>query len=71
MTGLIDTLVGLAALARLALRTGGRVSGANAHPYWRWRHDTAEGTGPDRARLRRGHALIEYARWVGRMRRLR
>ena len=72
MNALIDTLVGLIALTALAVRTGGRVGGANAHPYWRWRRDTAEG-GPDTPEPpgSRLHATLEYARWVGRMRRLR
>ncbi|MEM7756286.1 MAG: hypothetical protein AAF297_11685 [Planctomycetota bacterium] len=69
MTAFTDTVVGLFALFVLAVRTGFRVSGPNAHPYWRWRHDTAQGKSA--APTSQSHAVLEYARWIGRMRRLR
>ncbi|MEM1185968.1 MAG: hypothetical protein AAGI53_13335 [Planctomycetota bacterium] len=68
MTTLVDTIVGFIAIALLAARTGFRTSGSRIHPYWRWRKDTAEG--PE-AQADRWEKLVEYARWIGRMRRLR
>jgi len=72
LTALIDTAVGLFALSVLAVRTRGRVAGPAAHPYWKWRHDTARG-GPalPPPPTSAARATLEYARWVGRMRRLR
>lgn len=56
-------------LLRLAWATGFRLRGK----YWRWRRETAFGT--DAARMpdaaARREAILEYGRWVGRMRRMR
>jgi hypothetical protein len=63
----LGELVGGAwALALLALRSGLRFRGA----YWTWRMQTAFGRGmpASRAELLRG--LIEYARWMHRVRRM-
>ena len=61
----IETLGGLWLLLVLGLRTRFRMRGR----YWSWRHETAFGRGePDRAEKRR--AVIHYARWLWRMRRL-
>jgi hypothetical protein len=62
---LIDTLTGLCDLARLALISRLNFKG----PYWRWRLHTAFGRGhPPRPEMTRG--ILDYARWIRRMRRL-
>jgi hypothetical protein len=65
MTHLLDTLIGLVVIAGLLVRTRGRTD----HPYWRWRRETAIGSGPPPTSNAR--AVLHYARWIGRMRRLR
>ncbi|MCP3904231.1 MAG: hypothetical protein GY715_11420 [Planctomycetes bacterium] len=67
MRFLIDTLGGLWELALLGARTGFRIRG----PYWRWRIETAFGSDPGRRppRRQRVHAVLEYARWIYRMKR--
>jgi hypothetical protein len=67
MRWLLDTLGGLFELARLGVRTRFRLSG----PYWRWRRETAFGADPSRRPPWRQqlHAILEYGRWVHRMRR--
>lgn len=64
MRWLLDTLGGVYELARLGVLTRFRFRGA----YWQWRLHTAFGKGmPARARL--WHDVLEYGRWVHRMRR--
>lgn len=65
---MIETLGGLWELALLAARSRFRLRGR----YWRWRYETAFGSDPAvrpprRQRLR---AVLEYGRWVYRMKRL-
>jgi len=66
----METLGGLWALFVLGLRSGFRL---RSSPYWRWRMETAFGT--DRARWptrrERVAAMLEYGRWVYRMKRRR
>jgi hypothetical protein len=66
---LIDTFGGLWELVLLACRSRFRLRGA----YWRWRTETAFGLDPARrpSRLERWRAILEYARWVYRMKRAR
>jgi hypothetical protein len=60
----LDLLGGLYELARLAILTRFRFKG----PYWQWRLHTAFGRGyPPRAELI--WSVLEYGRWVHRMRR--
>jgi hypothetical protein len=62
----LDTLWALYELARLAVITRCRFSGA----YWTWRWQTA--LGPDASRISRAErwrAILHYGRWVARMRR--
>lgn len=63
----IHTILGLGELLRLGVLSRFRLRGA----YWTWRRQTAWGPWgpPTRADGRR--ALLEYARWVRTMRRLR
>lgn len=64
MGRLLDTLGGLYQLARLAVITGFRFRG----PYWTWRMHTAFGKHhPSRAEV--VASVLEYGRWVHRMRR--
>jgi hypothetical protein len=69
MRWLIDTLGGLYELAVLGFRTGFRLSG----PYWRWRRETAFGADASRRPPWRQQiaAILEYGRWVYRMKRHR
>ena len=61
----LDTLGGTWQLVRLAVLTGFRFKG----PYWQWRLHTAFGRGyPGRGELVR--SVLEYGRWVHRMRKL-
>jgi hypothetical protein len=63
----IETLGGLWELLRLALKTRCRLRGK----YWRWRHETAFGSDPAKmpSRRDRWRAMLDYGRWVHRMRR--
>ncbi len=69
MRGVLNTLGGLWELARLGVQTRFKFTG----PYWRWRIDTAFGTDPVRwpPRRQRLHAMLDYARWMYRMKRRR
>jgi hypothetical protein len=64
----IDTLGGIGELLLIAARAGFRLN----RPYWRWRRETAFGP-PDAAqrlpRIARIRAMLEYGRWVYRMKR--
>jgi hypothetical protein len=55
------------ALLALAARSGLRVNSS----YWRWRHETAFGSGsfPRPPRMQRLRAMLDYGRWVYRMKR--
>jgi hypothetical protein len=61
----LDTLGGLYQLARLAVISRFRFRG----PYWTWRLHTAFGRGYPGTRLETARAVLEYGRWVHRMRR--
>ena len=65
----IETLGGLWQLARLALKTRCRLRGK----YWRWRYETAFGSDPAKmpGRRERWRAMLDYGRWLHRMRRFR
>lgn len=66
MTRPLDTVGALYELARLGVITRFRLRG----PYWRWRLHTAFGSGPapgGRAGMVR--SVLDYGRWVRRMRR--
>lgn len=64
MLWLLDTLGGLYQLARLGVVTRFRFRGA----YWHWRLHTAFGRGyPPRRELFR--SVLDYGRWMHRMRR--
>lgn len=65
MRSVLDTLGGVYELVRLGWVTRFRFSGA----YWQWRMQTAYGKGPRPGRGRMLHDVLEYARWVRRMRR--
>ena len=67
MRALIETVGGLWCLMRLAIQSRFRLRG----PYWRWRMETAFGHQPERSpsRWTRWRAVIDYGRWVYRMRR--
>jgi hypothetical protein len=65
MRGFFETLGGLWQLLRLGLLSKFRFGG----PYWKWRRHTAFGRGtPPRGELVRG--VLEYGRWMHRMRKL-
>jgi hypothetical protein len=66
MRDAIDTVVGLARILGLVLASGFRVRGA----YWSWRRHTAFGAGPEPRGMERVRAVLGYARWVARMRRM-
>jgi hypothetical protein len=61
----LDTVGGLYELARLGVITRFRFRG----PYWEWRLHTAFGRGYPASRLELVRAVLEYGRWVRRMRR--
>ncbi|MFK7960473.1 MAG: hypothetical protein AB8G96_08100 [Phycisphaerales bacterium] len=68
MRHLLDTIGGLWQLLRLGVLTGFRFRG----PYWQWRLETALGRDLKRrpGRAATVHMVLDYARWVHRMRRL-
>lgn len=67
MARMLEYVGGLWCLFMLALRSGFRMNSA----YWRWRNETAFGRDPaTRPPLRqRLLALLDYGRWVHRMKR--
>jgi len=69
MRSFLDTLGGLWQLALLAGKTRFRLTGA----YWRWRMETAFGSDHRRwpPRRQRIQAILDYARWLHRMKRAR
>ena len=69
MRNIAETLGGLWELGWLAVKTRFRLRGA----YWRWRQETAFGRDPSLrpSRWQRLCAILDYGRWVYRMKRLR
>ncbi len=65
MRWLIDTLGGLYELARLAILSRFRFSGA----YWQWRLHTAFGRGYPQSKAELTRSILDYGRWVYRARR--
>jgi hypothetical protein len=67
MRHLVETLGGTWELLLLAARSRFRVGGR----YWRWRAETAFGAQREArpSRWRRALAVLEYGRWVYRMKR--
>ncbi len=61
----IDTVGAIYELARLGIITRFRFRG----PYWEWRLHTAFGRGYPESRVQLIRAVLEYGRWVRRMRR--
>lgn len=61
-----ETVGGMALLVRLAVVSRFRLRGA----YWTWRTQTAFGRGWPTGRFARCHAVVDYARWMWRMRSL-
>ncbi|MFZ4573997.1 MAG: hypothetical protein ACOYN0_06345 [Phycisphaerales bacterium] len=59
----MTTLLGLCELALLVARSGFRLRGK----YWTWRMQTAFGRGVPADRRELLLAVLEYARWVRRM----
>ncbi|MCA9299432.1 MAG: hypothetical protein KDA28_10215 [Phycisphaerales bacterium] len=65
MRAIVETILGLLALAGMGLRSRFRLKGA----YWTWRLHTAFGhERPERGVML--HSVLSYARWVHRMRRM-
>ncbi|MCZ6836828.1 MAG: hypothetical protein O7G85_13715 [Planctomycetota bacterium] len=69
MQRFIDTLGGFWELFKLAITNGFKLRG----PYWSWRYETAFGSDPAKwpSRMERTRAMIDYGRWVYRMKRHR
>lgn len=66
MRPILDTLGAVYQLARLAVVTRFRFGG----PYWRWRLHTAFGTAPPSlTAAQKLHSVLDYGRWIHRMRR--
>ena len=65
MARLLDTLGGIWELLRIAVRSRFRLRSS----YWCWRAETAFGTDPARRPPFRARAcaILDYARWVHRM----
>lgn len=61
----VDTLMGIWALFRLGCATRFRFNG----PYWKWRLSTAYGRGYPTSRWRLLGDVLEYGRWMHRIRR--
>ena len=66
MRRLCDNFAGLWQLFRLARLSGFRFKG----PYWTWRMQTAFGRGMPATRAELYRSVLEYGRWMARMRRL-
>ena len=67
MARFVETLGGLWQLFAMAARSGFRMNSA----YWTWRRETAFGHDPAQrpSRRERFHAMLDYGRWVHRMKR--
>lgn len=61
----IETIGGIWELARLGVVTRFRFRG----PYWQWRLHTAFGRGYPESRWELYRSVLDYGRWVWRMRR--
>jgi len=63
----IDTIGGVWELILLAWKSRFRMRSV----YWRWRYETAFGTDPTKMppRLQRLRAMLDYGRWVYRIKR--
>ncbi|HYE61656.1 MAG TPA: hypothetical protein VD997_06645 [Phycisphaerales bacterium] len=66
MRRLLDNLAGLWQLFRLGWISGFRFKG----PYWTWRMQTAFGRGMPATKRELIASVLEYGRWMARMRRL-
>lgn len=64
MRAVIETIGGLWQLLRLGVLTRLRFLG----PYWRWRLHTAFGRGYPASRWALVRSVLEYGRWMHRMR---
>lgn len=66
MKRVIETIGGMWELFRLAAKTRFRMRGK----YWTWRSETAFGIDPSKMpnRRQRWRAMIDYGKWVRRMR---
>jgi len=62
----LQNLSALWQLFRLAAISGFRLKG----PYWTWRMHTAFGRGMPSSRAELIRSVLEYGRWIARMRRL-
>ncbi len=64
---LVETIGGVWELGRLASASRFRMRSG----YWRWRYETAFGSDPSArpGAIARLHALLDYGRWVYRMKR--
>lgn len=67
MTLLLEYIGGLWELTRLGLLSRFRFRGA----YWTWRMHTAFGRGYPESRAETLKSVLDYGRWVYRMRRMR
>ena len=67
MQRVVETVGGVWELFLLAVKSRFRLRG----PYWRWRFETAFGTDPSARppRRQRLRAVLDYGRWVYRMKR--
>jgi hypothetical protein len=65
MRYLLDTIGAIFELGRLGLITGFKFRGE----YWSWRMNAAFGRGYPATRREMVHSVLEYGRWVHRMRR--
>lgn len=63
MRRFLETLGGLYQLARLALISKCRFKG----PYWQWRMHTAFGRGYPESRRELVRSILEYGRWMHRL----
>lgn len=66
MSRLLDTLAGLFELLRLGVLSRFRFRG----PYWQWRLHTAFGRGTPASRWELCRSILDYGRWMRRMRRM-
>jgi len=66
LTRPVETLAGCWQLLRLLILSRFRIRGR----YWHWRQETAFGRGMPRNRLETIKALLEYGRWMARVRKL-
>ena len=65
MRRFLETLGGLYQLTRLGVDTRFRFNG----PWWQWRLHTAFGNGMPASRRELARSVLDYGRWIYRMRR--